>query len=167
LILLIGPSGAGKSTFAARHFKPTEIVSSDRCRAMVCDDENDQSVNGTAFSLLHHIAGARLWVGRLTVIDATNLEVEARRRLLRIATHHRKPSVAIAFNIPLEKCLEQNLSRSHRIVKEEVIRYHCGLFKQAIERLPLEGYDYIYVLDETNMNDVAIERVRSEKENRQ
>src|SRR5215470_20280364 len=82
LILLIGPSGAGKSTFAARHFKQTEIISSDRCRAMVCDDESDQSVNREAFGLLHHITRARLAAGRLAVIDATNLETGARRRLL-------------------------------------------------------------------------------------
>lgn len=161
LILLIGPSGAGKSTFAARHFKPTEIVSSDRCRAMVCDDENDQSFNGAAFSLLHHIAGARLWIGRLTVIDATNLETEARRRLLRIASDHRKSPVAIAFNIPPEKCLERNFSRSHRVVKEEVISYHSALLEKALARLPLEGYERIYILDETDMNDVVIERIKA------
>ena len=29
LVVLIGASGSGKSTFAARHFLPTEVVSSD------------------------------------------------------------------------------------------------------------------------------------------
>lgn len=159
LIILVGPSGAGKSTFAARHFKPTEVVSSDRCRALVCDDESDQSFNGAAFSLLHHIAGARLWAGRLAVIDATNLETEARSRLLRIAGDHQKPSVAIAFNVPLERCLKQNLARS-RVVKEEVIGYHYAQFEKAMARLPLEGYERIYVLNESDLNDVAIERIR-------
>lgn len=159
LILLIGPSGAGKSTFAARHFKPTEIVSSDRCRAMVCDDESDQSFNGAAFSLLHHIAGARLWAGRLAVIDATNLEVEARRRLLRIAADHQTPPVVIAFNISLERCLKQNLARS-RVVKEEVISYHYAQFEKAMASLPLEAYERVYVLDEATLNDVTIERIK-------
>ncbi|MGE0127184.1 MAG: AAA family ATPase [Blastocatellales bacterium] len=160
LVILVGPSGAGKSTFAARHFKPTEIVSSDRCRALVCDDESDQSVNGAAFSLLHHIAGARLWAGRLTVIDATNLEIEARRRLLRIAGDHQAPTVAIAFNIPLERCLRQNLTRSERVVKEEVVGHHSTLLEKALANLALEGYARVYVLDETNLNDVVIERIK-------
>src|SRR5262245_57190314 len=160
LILLVGPSGAGKTTFAARHFRQTEIVSSDRCRAMVCDDESDQSVNGAAFGLLHHIARVRVAAGRLAVIDATNLETRARRRLLRIASDNRFPVVAVAFDIPLEKCLERNRARSERVVNEEVINLHTAQVAWAISRLHLEGYARIYVLNEANLNDVVIERIR-------
>jgi len=160
LILLIGPSGAGKSTFAARHFKQTEIISSDRCRAMVCDDESDQSVNGAAFSLLHHIARVRLAAGRLAVIDATNLETGSRRRLLRIAGDNRIPAVAVAFDLPLEKCLERNLARSERVVNEDVVSIHAAQFDRAIARLRLEGYARIYILSEANLNDAVIERIR-------
>jgi protein phosphatase len=159
LILLIGPSGAGKSTFAARHFKQTEIISSDRCRAMVCDDESDQRVNGAAFGLLHHIARVRLAARRLTVIDATNLETQARRRLLRIARDNGVPSVAVVFNVPLQKCLERNLTRSERVVDEDVIILHATRFEWAIARLRFEGYARVYVLNEANLNDAAIERI--------
>jgi protein phosphatase len=160
LVLLVGPAGAGKSTFAASHFKQTEIISSDRCRAMVCDDESDQGVNGAAFGLLHHITRVRLAAGRLAVIDATNLETPARRRLLRIASDNHVPAVAIAFNIPLEKCLERNLARSERVVNEDVVSLHAAQFERAIARLHLEGYAHIYILSEANLNDVVIERVR-------
>ena len=159
MILLIGPSGAGKSTFAARNFNLTEIVSSDRCRAMVCDDESDQSFNGAAFGLLHHIARVRLAARRLAVIDATNLETRARRRLLRIASDHGVPSVAIAFDVPLGKCLERNLTRSERVVDEDVIALHAARFGWAIARLRLEGYARVYVLNEANLNDAVIERI--------
>ena len=160
LILLVGPSGAGKSTFAARHFKQTEILSSDRCRAMVCDDESDQSFNGAAFGLLHHIARVRLAARRLAVIDATNLETRARRRLLRIASDNGVPSVAIAFDVPLEKCLERNLARFERVVNEDVISLHAARFEWAMARLRLEGYARVYVLNEANLNDAVIERIR-------
>ena len=80
LIVLIGPSGSGKSTFARRHFRPTEILSSDACRGMVCDDENDQAVTHQAFDVLHFIARKRLALGRLTVVDATNVQPEARKQ---------------------------------------------------------------------------------------
>ncbi|MBO0726907.1 MAG: AAA family ATPase [Blastocatellia bacterium] len=159
MILLIGPSGAGKSTFAARHFKQTEIISSDRCRAMVCDDESDQSANRAAFGLLHHIARVRLAARRLTVIDATNLETQARRRLLRIARASDLPSVAVVFNVPLEKCLERNLARSERIVDEDVIISHAARFEWAVARLRFEGYARVYFLNETDLNDAVIERI--------
>jgi protein phosphatase len=74
LVLLIGPSGCGKSSFARKHFLPTEIVSSDFCRSVVSDDENDQSATGDAFDLLHTIVRKRLARGRLTVVDATNVQ---------------------------------------------------------------------------------------------
>jgi protein phosphatase len=159
LILLIGPSGAGKSTFAARHFKQTEIISSDRCRALVCDDESDQSVNGPAFGLLHHIARVRLAARRLSVIDATNLETQARRRLLRMARDNDIPSVAIVFNVPLEKCLERNLARFERVVDEDVITLHAARFEWAVTRLRFESYARVYVLSEANLNEALIERI--------
>ena len=60
LVVLVGVTGSGKSTFARAHFKPTEVISSDFCRGLVADDENDQSATPAAFELLHYIAGQRL-----------------------------------------------------------------------------------------------------------
>src|SRR6202163_264634 len=88
LVVLIGPSGSGKSTFARKHFLPTEILSSDACRGMVSDDENNQAVTNEAFALLHFIAAQRLALGRLTVIDATNVQPEARKPLVELARKH-------------------------------------------------------------------------------
>jgi protein phosphatase len=160
LILLVGPSGAGKSTFAARHFLPTEIISSDRCRAMICDDEADQSVTHSAFALLHHITRARLSVRRLTVVDATNLEFRARRPLLRIARMYRIPIVALVFNVSLETCLRHNRARAGRFVIEEVLNKHAQELRQTLPRLEREGYAGIYLLDESNLAEARIERVR-------
>jgi protein phosphatase len=50
LVVLIGPSGCGKSSFARKHFAPTEVISSDFCRGLVADDENDQSASADAFA---------------------------------------------------------------------------------------------------------------------
>jgi len=127
---------------------------------MVCDDENDQSVNGAAFGLLHHIARVRLAAGRLTVIDATNVETQARRRLLRIANDNQSPVVAVAFDIPLEKCLNQNLARSERVVSEDVVRCQAARFERTLARLHLEGYARIYVLNEATLNNAVIERIK-------
>ncbi|MFJ4786659.1 AAA family ATPase [Streptomyces sp. NPDC088794] len=72
---LVGASGSGKSTFAHRHFKPTEVISSDFCRGLVSDDENDQGATKDAFDVLHYIAGKRLAAGRRTVVDSTSLMI--------------------------------------------------------------------------------------------
>src|SRR3954467_6566969 len=100
LVLLVGPSGSGKSTFARAHFKPTEVISSDFCRGLVADDENDQSATGNAFEVLHYIAGMRLTAGCLTVIDATNVQAEARKPLLALAREYHVLPVAIVFDLP-------------------------------------------------------------------
>src|SRR6185503_4222294 len=85
LVVLVGPSGSGKSSFARKHFRPTEIVSSDVCRGLVSDDENDQSATKPAFEVLHTIVEKRLQRERLTVVDATSVRREDRKSLVQIA----------------------------------------------------------------------------------
>ena len=100
LVVLIGTTGSGKSTFARRHFKPTEVISSDFCRGLVADDENDQSATADAFDVLHYIAGKRLAAGRLTVVDATNVQPESRRQLVALAREHDVLPIAIVLDVP-------------------------------------------------------------------
>src|SRR6187549_552492 len=95
LVVMIGTSGSGKSTFARRHFLQTEVISSDFCRALVADDENDQGATGDAFEVLHFIASKRLAAGRLTVVDATNVQPEARKPLVALAREFHVLPVAI------------------------------------------------------------------------
>lgn len=114
LVLLVGASGAGKSTFAARHFRPTEVVSSDRCRALVSDDESDQAASAAAFELVHLITAKRLAARRLTVIDATNLKVRDRRPLLALARRFQAPVVTFAFLLDAATCVARNRERGAR-----------------------------------------------------
>ena len=97
LVLLVGISGSGKSTFGRQHFRPTEVISSDFCRGLVADDENDHQATKPAFDLLHHIVGLRLAAGRLTVVDATNVQPESRRSLVALAKEHDVLPVAIVL----------------------------------------------------------------------
>src|SRR5215469_11320715 len=114
LVVMIGASGSGKSTFARRHFKATEIISSDFCRGLVSDDENDQSATNEAFELLHFVARKRLAAGRPTVIDATNVQVEARKPIVDLAREFHVLPVAIVLNLPEKVCHERNQSRPDR-----------------------------------------------------
>src|SRR6478736_6324442 len=104
LVVLIGPSGSGKSTFARKHFLGTEILSSDACRAMVSDDENDQNVTKDAFEVLRFIAGKRLALGKLAVVDATNVQAEARKPLVELARQYHCLPVALVLDLPERVC---------------------------------------------------------------
>ncbi|MFE6985837.1 AAA family ATPase [Streptomyces griseus] len=142
LCALIGPPGAGKSTFARQHFKPTEIVSSDFCRALVADDENDQSATGDAFEVLHLIVDKHLARGRLTVIDATNLR-DDRPWLLARARHWKRPTTAVLFDVPLSTVQAQNASRDRAVPAHVVRDFHTLL--PTVDQLHEEGWDTVHL----------------------
>jgi len=147
MLVLVGPSGAGKSTFAARNFLPTQILSSDAMRAVVADDPNDQSATDAAFSLLHVALGLRLAGGRLSVVDATNVEDWARRNLLAIARRQGRPASALVFALPLETCLERNAGRADRRLPERAIRRQHRLMVRSLGSLAAEGFDPVWTLE--------------------
>src|ERR1700749_1370643 len=103
-VVLVGVSGSGKSTFARIHFKPTEVLSSDYCRGLVSDNENDQAATNDAFDRLHSIARKRLAAAKLTVVDATNVQPESRKPLVELAREYHLLPVAIVFDVPEKVC---------------------------------------------------------------
>lgn len=130
LVLLVGVSGSGKSTFAARHFRPTQVISSDFCRALVSDDENDQDATRDAFDVLHYIVGTRLRRGLLTVVDATNVQDKARAGLIEVARAHDVLVDAIVLDVPVDVAQQRTEQRSDRAFGRHVIaRQHRDLQK--------------------------------------
>jgi protein phosphatase len=159
LVVLIGATGSGKSTFAVRHFRSTEVLSSDYYRGVVADDPNDQRASGPAFEALHFIAGLRLRLGRLTVVDATNVKPQDRAHLVQIAREHDLLPVAIVLNLPQQVCLERNASRPDRQFGPHVVRNHIAQLRRGLRGLEREGFRYVYVLDSPEAIDAArIER---------
>ncbi len=122
LVVLIGASGSGKSTFARKHFRTTEVLSSDFCRGLVADDENDQAATGDAFDVLHYVAGKRLTRGHLTVIDATNVQPESRKPLVELARRYHVLPVALVLQLPEAVCHERNRNRPERDFGPHVVR---------------------------------------------
>jgi predicted kinase/diadenosine tetraphosphatase ApaH/serine/threonine PP2A family protein phosphatase/8-oxo-dGTP pyrophosphatase MutT (NUDIX family) len=145
LVLLVGPSGSGKSTFARRHFLPTEIVSSDACRGIVSDDENNQEATDDAFDLLKTIVRTRLRRGLLTVIDATNVQDRARASLIAIAKEYHVQSTAIVFDLPERVCQERNALRPDRQFGPHVVRNHIKEMRRGFFRMQKE-FRWISVL---------------------
>ncbi|MFE3414818.1 polynucleotide kinase-phosphatase [Streptomyces mirabilis] len=162
LVVLVGASGSGKSTFARRHFKPTEVISSDFCRGLVADDENDQSASGDAFDVLHYIAGKRLAAGRRTVVDATNVQQESRRQLIEIAKKHDVLPIAIVLDVPEEVCAERNASRTDRAdMPRRVIQRHIRELRRSLRNLEREGFRKVHVL--RGVAEIESAEVRTEK----
>ena len=155
LVVLVGVTGSGKSTFARAHFKPTEVISSDYCRGLVADDENDQSATKDAFEVLHFIVGKRLAAGRLTVVDATNVQPEARRELVTLAREYDVLPVAIVLDLPEKLCAERNATRPDRDFGAHVIRRQRGLLRRSLGGLQREGFRTVHVLRSPEEIDAA------------
>lgn len=160
LVVLMGPSGSGKSTFAHKHFLSSEVLSSDYCRGLVSDDENDQAATTDAFDVLHFIAAKRLKRGRLTVIDATNVQPEARAPLVALARKYHCLPVAIVLNLPEAVCQERNRDRPDREFGPHVIRQQRSQLKRSLRDLKKEGFRHVFVLESPEeIESAAIERV--------
>ena len=155
LVVLIGTSGSGKSTFARRHFRPTEVISSDYCRGLVADDENDQAATGPAFEVLQYIAGKRLAAGRLTVVDATSLRPEDRKPLVALARQHHMLPVALVFDLPESLCRERNRTRTDRDFGEHVIRNQHLNLRRSLRGLQREGFRHVTVFHSVEEVDAA------------
>jgi protein phosphatase len=166
LVVLVGTSGSGKTTFAKQNFLPTETVSSDYCRGVVSDDENSMEATSDAFDLAHYMIKKRLKRGNLTVVDATNVQSNARQPLLQIAKEYHTLPVSIVLNIDKKICQERNLERPDRNFGKHVIRNQHHQLKKSIRQLKREGFRYIHVInspEEVNAIEVVKDKLWNNK----
>jgi protein phosphatase len=155
-VVLIGVSGSGKSTFARKHFKPAEILSSDYCRGLVSDDENSQAATKDAFELLHFIARKRLAAGKLTVVDATNVQPESRKPLVAIAREFHCLPVAIVLDLPERVAHDRNQTRPDRDFGPHVIRQQAQQLHRSLRGLEREGFRHVHVLKSLEEIEAAV-----------
>ncbi|MGO9272325.1 MAG: AAA family ATPase [Terriglobia bacterium] len=156
VVVLCGPAGCGKSTFAAKYFRPTQVISSDQCRALVCDDERDQRFQDQAFALLDFILDLRLDLNRFCVVDSTAITLAARRSLLERARHHGVPCVAVVFDVSLEACLAHDQARP-RTVGPAIVERQYQVFQQVKVGIGEEGFDQVIMLHEEDLDDAQVE----------
>ena len=159
LVLLVGVAASGKSTFARRHFRPTEVLSSDGMRALIGDDPHDQSATDDAFDLLHRLLAMRLRRGRLTAVDATNVEGWARAELLAVARRHRRPAVALVLDVPLPVALARNAARAAPRPPERAIRRQHRWLVDSLPELEREGFErVVHLRGEAGITEATITR---------
>jgi len=155
IVALVGPSGSGKSSFARKHFRATEILSSDFCRGLVSDDENSQAATNDAFEVLHFIASKRLAAGKLVAIDATNVQPEARKPIIALGREYHCLPVAIVFDLPEKLCQERNRTRPDRDFGPHVIRQQSQQLRRSLRGLEREGFRRVHVLRSPEEVDAA------------
>ncbi|GII83511.1 hypothetical protein Ssi03_15010 [Sphaerisporangium siamense] len=146
LVVLVGVSGSGKSTFARKHFLPTQVVSSDFCRGLVADDENDQAATPDAFDVLNYIVATRLRRGLLTVVDATNVQWEARKKLVELARSHDVLADAIVLDVPEEVAVARNALRPDRDFGAHVIVRQRKDLRRSLPKMSRDGFRRVHVL---------------------
>lgn len=156
VVVLIGASGSGKSTFARKHFRPTEVLSSDVCRGLVSDDDNDQSATRPAFALLHFLLDLRLARRRLCVVDATNVRREDRAPILAIAQRHGVPYVAVVLDLPSALSHTRNAQRPDRAFGPEVVEAQRALLARDLASLGEDGYAWVARVD----SEAAVDALR-------
>ncbi|MGH2417700.1 MAG: AAA family ATPase [Candidatus Limnocylindria bacterium] len=164
LVVLVGIAASGKSTFARRHFAATEILSSDQLRALIADDPSAQGATDDAFDLLHRILAMRLRRGRLTVVDATNVEDWARAELVGIARRHRRPAVAIILDLPLAVALDRNAGRAAPRPPPAALRRQHRWLHEVLHAIGDEGFAAVHHLRSAEEVDgVRVERAPLER----
>ncbi|PNY82921.1 polynucleotide kinase-phosphatase [Deinococcus koreensis] len=146
LVALVGASSAGKSTFAARHFRPSEVLSSDAFRALVSDDESSLEATADAFESLYFVAAKRLARGRLTVIDATSVRPDDRRRLVELARQHDVLPVAIVLDLPRSELEARHAARTDRDFSPAVIGRQLAELRRTFRGLGREGFRHVWAL---------------------
>jgi protein phosphatase len=146
VVALVGPSGSGKSSFARKHFRATEVLSSDFCRGLVSDEENSQAATNDAFEVLYFIASKRLTTGKLVVIDATNVQAEVRKPIIALARQFHSIPVAIVFDLPEKLCHERNRNRPDRDFGPHVIRQQSQQLRRSLRNLQREGFRRVHIL---------------------
>jgi predicted kinase len=156
VVVLCGPAGSGKSTFAKLHFRPTQIISSDWARAIVCDDERDQRYNTQAFAVVHFLMDQRLRVNRLCLVDSTALTFQSRLDLLSIARKRQVPVTLILFDVPLETCIEHDTKRE-RSVGRSVVERQYQAFEESKVAVRQEGFDQVLEVHDGDAEKVKFE----------
>lgn len=147
VVAMVGASGSGKTTFCKKHFKETEVLSSDYFRSLVSDDETNQWATESAFDSLYYIANKRLQAKRLTVVDATNVKSDSRKEVVKLAEQNNYFPVAIVLNMAERVCIDRNKNREDQNVKASVVRKHCLELKKSIRRLKYEGFKKVFILN--------------------
>jgi alkanesulfonate monooxygenase SsuD/methylene tetrahydromethanopterin reductase-like flavin-dependent oxidoreductase (luciferase family)/predicted kinase len=142
LVVLVGAAGSGKSSWAAQHYRPNEVVSSDQLRALVGSGEHDLDATDDAFTVLGQIVAARAGRGLTVVVDTLGLDPARRRGYLDLARDHGLPAVAVLLDTSPAECRRRNRARG-RAVPAPALDAQLRRMRAAVSAIPAEGWDHV------------------------
>jgi alkanesulfonate monooxygenase SsuD/methylene tetrahydromethanopterin reductase-like flavin-dependent oxidoreductase (luciferase family)/predicted kinase len=142
LVVLVGASGSGKSTWAAEHYLPREIVSSDQLRALVGSGERDLDASADAFSLLDQIIAARARRRLTTVVDTLGLDPNRRLGYLELARRSGLPALCVLFDTDPATCRRRNRAAGWP-VPAAALDSQLRRVPEVASQLAAEGWDAV------------------------
>lgn len=148
LHMMVGPSGAGKSFLIEELFFPvadfsfprSALVSSDALREEITGDFRDQSANDQVFRAVHSLVEARINAGLNTIMDATNLRAQDRRKLRDLCPQDTEIHYWIVDRPLADKHRDADWRDEVVIKGEKLIDRHHNSFKNALKYV-LRGDD--------------------------
>lgn len=161
LVFVIGLSGSGKTTFALKHFPLECIVTTDMLRSEISNNAHNQVVSPEAFVLAGGIVKERLSRGRTSVVDAKNLDSNARSSFMRIARACGAPIVAIVLDVPARECVVRDALRVRQVGARAILPDDAQR-ERALYALVVEGDVVVYRLDASSVTTASVELEHAE-----
>ena len=157
LVVLVGVPASGKSTWAAAHFPPEEIVSSDRLRAVVGTGEHDLAASADAFAVLDLVVSARARRRLTTVVDTLGLDPARRARWRQLAAEHAVPCLAVVFDVPPAECRRRNAARPPaERVPSKILSGQLADYAAQRAALAAEGFADVVPAEPVRVVDTAV-----------
>jgi alkanesulfonate monooxygenase SsuD/methylene tetrahydromethanopterin reductase-like flavin-dependent oxidoreductase (luciferase family)/predicted kinase len=157
LVVLVGPSASGKTTWAGAHFRPDEVVSSDRLRAVVGVGERDLAASADAFAVLDLVVAARVRRRLTTVVDTLGLDPVRRTTWRALAARHSVPCVAVAVDTPAAECRRRNAARpAGERLPAKLLAGQLAAFAEQRPGLDAEGFDAVLTAQPVRIVDPAV-----------
>lgn len=152
LVILVGPSCSGKTTFSKKYFEDDEIISMD------LNNQGNKKAKENSIDILYNQISKKLEIGKIVVLDSSNLIESTRKVLLRFANEFHILPIAIVFNISEKECLKRNESKG--IVSDCLIKAQMTYLNKTLKTIEKEGFSKVYILNDTkDIDRVKIERV--------
>ncbi len=143
LHMLVGPCGAGKSTYAANTYRDHEIISTDTLRFQLYGElAHSPEALKRVWKLAHGLVRARLEAGVFTVLDATNLKIDDRAKLLDLL-----PRGVFARYVVIDRDLDRKLKERDWRSEDLILKQHRLFRSEEKNIMAGDGHPYVTVQD--------------------
>lgn len=155
LVVPIGPAGCGKSTLlfavAEANLDSGWRYGNDDVRAALGLYVYTKDVSAAIAQAALDMVRARLVAGLGAALDSTHNGHRARLNAVALARREKAPVIALLSKVPLSVVLARNAARhpNKRVPEDIIQQMYSNLEGVTVATLTEEGFDQVYVFDET------------------